>query len=286
MLAKYEKRKYVRNERVWVGKYKNLHNIPHWHMENELIVCQYGKANIMIDNKLISIKQRQCIFCPSGSVHFIDSEDNCILLVCLFEEKLDETITSEYRLTSPVFDDNYSALQRLTDIYQELCHQPPFFEEKTAGMMSQLVVDIFRNEPLEQASSNPSAALTRYKQLLNFIDKSFDSISFKEAASFMCLSEAYFSKYFKKQSGMTFSHYLNIVKIEKAVNLLKEDNNMKITDVMLKCGFSTIRNFNRTFKEITGYSPKHIPQGYTLYIRSIPTIQEDFDPTLKSSVLL
>ena len=286
MLAKYEKRKYINRESVWVGKYKNLHNISHWHLEHEIIACQYGSASVMVDNSLFSIVQGECIFCPGGSVHFINAEDDCILLICLFEEKLAKTISSEYKLAKPVFKDSYSTLNRLTYIYQELHHQLPFFEEKTACMISELVVDIFRNEPLEKATSNTNAALTKYKQLLNLIDESYDSLSFEDAASFMCLSEAYFSKYFKKQSGMTFSHYLNVVRIEKAVNFLKTDNSIKITDVMLKCGFNTIRSLNRTFKEITGYSPKQMPQGYTLYIRSLPTIQDDFDPTLNSSVLL
>lgn len=286
MLAKYEKRKYVSKECVWVGRYKNLHNISHWHLEHELIVCQSGRADIMIDDKAFTIRQNQCIFCPGGSVHFINSNSDCILIVCLFEDKLNEDITSEYTLASPVFEDKYSAAERLEAIYEELHRQPPFFEKKTLYLVSDLVIDIFRNEPLKKYPPNPSSSLTKYKQLLNLIDENYDTISFKDAASFMCLSEAYFSKYFKKQSGMTFSRYLNVVKIEKAVNFLKADNNMKITDVMIKCGFNTIRNFNRTFKEITGYSPKHLPRGYTLYIRSLPTIQDNFDPTLKSSVLL
>lgn len=29
MLAKFEKRAYAGSERVWVGKYRNLHNIAH-----------------------------------------------------------------------------------------------------------------------------------------------------------------------------------------------------------------------------------------------------------------
>ena len=286
MLARYEKRKYVSRECVWVGKYRNLHNISHWHLEHELIACQQGKADVMVGDRLFTISQGQCVFCPGGSVHFINAENDCILLVCLFEDKLNEHVTSEYMLARPVFKDSYSALSRLTDIYQELHHLLPFFEEKTACMISELLVDIFRSEPLEKACSNPGAALTKYKQLLNLIDESYDSISFEDAASFMCLSQAYFSKYFKKHSGMTFSHYLNVVRIEKAIKLIKSDNSIKATDLMLKCGFNTLRSFNRTFKEITGYSPMHMPEGYTLYTRSLPTIQDDFDPTLKSSVLL
>ena len=42
MLAKFEKRAYVGSEKVWVGKYRNLQNISHWHMEHEMIVCMEG----------------------------------------------------------------------------------------------------------------------------------------------------------------------------------------------------------------------------------------------------
>ena len=49
MLAKFEKRAYAGSERVWVGKYRNLHNIAHWHMEHELIACAEGNAKVMLD---------------------------------------------------------------------------------------------------------------------------------------------------------------------------------------------------------------------------------------------
>ena len=44
MLAKFEKRAYVGSEKVWVGKYRNLLNISHWHMEHEMIVWMEGCA--------------------------------------------------------------------------------------------------------------------------------------------------------------------------------------------------------------------------------------------------
>ncbi len=55
MLAKYEKRTYVGSEHVWVGKYRNLHNISHWHLEHELIVCCQGSARVMIDDRLFTV---------------------------------------------------------------------------------------------------------------------------------------------------------------------------------------------------------------------------------------
>ena len=41
MINKKESWSYNNNEKVWVGKYQNSHNISHWHNDCELIyVCQ------------------------------------------------------------------------------------------------------------------------------------------------------------------------------------------------------------------------------------------------------
>lgn len=286
MLAKYEKRKYEGNELIWVGAYKNLHNISHWHLEHEIIACQKGCVRIMVNDKLFNIQKKQCVFCPSSSVHYIDADKDCILLVCLFDKSITRNITESYQLKTPIFEDKYDTSNRLSAIHNELRLKPPFYADKVNSMLSDMIITIFRKEQLaENQAENPNA-LIKYKDLLNRIDEDYEFISFGDAANFMNLSETYFSRYFKRMSGMTFSKYLNTVRIEKAINILASECNIPMTGLMMKCGFNTIRNFNRTFKEITGYSPKRLPNGFSLNIRSLPTMQGPFDPTLDNSILL
>lgn len=102
----------------------------------------------------------------------------------------------------------------------------------------------------------------------------------------MNVSESYFSRDFKRQAGMTFSQYLNVVRIEKAVQIINAEPDLKVTDVMSRCGFNTIRSFNRAFKLITGYTPRTIPKGYVLNTRSFPAVQGTFDPTFAEAELL
>ena len=286
MLAKFEKRAYAGNERVWVGKYRNLHNISHWHMEHELIACREGSAQIMLDDTMYNITQRQCIFCHSGRVHYISASPDSLLLVCLFNEKMYDSITSPFALENPVFEDRYGILPKLSEIRHELQNQPIFFECRTEAMIGEILVDIFRGEPLREAQWQFSDVITRYKQLLNHIDLEYEHITYQNAVQFMNMSDAYFSRYFKRQAGMTFSQYLNVVRIEKAVQLLDCAPTMKITDVMLRCGFNTIRSFDRVFREVTGFTPTTLPAGYVLNTRSVPTIQDSFDPTLSDAELL
>lgn len=286
MLAKFEKRAYAGNEHVWVGKYRNLHNISHWHMEHELIACREGSAQVMLDDTMFNITQQQCIFCHSGRVHYISASPDGVLLVCLFDEKMYDPITSPFALENPVFEDRYGILPKLSEIRHELQNQPIFFECRTEAMIGEILVDVFRGEPLRKAQWQFSDVITRYKQLLNHIDLEYEHITYQNAVQFMNMSDAYFSRYFKRQAGMTFSQYLNVVRIEKAVQLLDSAPTMKITDVMLRCGFNTIRSFNRVFREVTGFTPTTLPPGYVLNTRSVPTIQGSFDPTLSDAELL
>ena len=286
MLAKFEKRAYAGNEHVWVGKYRNLHNISHWHMEHELIACREGSAQVMLDDTMFNITQQQCIFCHSGRVHYISASPDSLLLVCLFDEKMYDPITSPFALENPVFEDRYGILPKLSEIRHELQNQPIFFECRTEAMIGEILVDIFRGEPLRKAQWQFSDVITRYKQLLNHIDLEYEHITYQNAVQFMNMSDAYFSRYFKRQAGMTFSQYLNVVRIEKAVQTLDSAPTMKITDVMLRCGFNTIRSFNRVFREVTGFTPTTLPPGYVLNTRSVPTIQGSFDPTLSDAELL
>ena len=286
MLAKFEKRAYAGNEHVWVGKYRNLHNISHWHMEHELIACREGSAQVMLDDTMFNITQQQCIFCHSGCVHYISASPDSLLLVCLFNEKMYDPITSPFALENPVFEDRYGILPKLSEIRHELKNQPIFFECRTEAMIGEILVDVFRGEPLRKAQWQFSDVITRYKQLLNHIDLEYEHITYQNAVQFMNMSDAYFSRYFKRQAGMTFSQYLNVVRIEKAVQLLDSAPTMKITDVMLRCGFNTIRSFNRVFREVTGFTPTTLPPGYVLNTRSVPTIQGSFDPTLSDAELL
>lgn len=286
MLAKFEKRAYAGNEHVWVGKYRNSHNISHWHMEHELIACREGSAQVMLDDTMFNITQQQCIFCHSGRVHYISASPDSLLLVCLFNEKMYDPITSPFALENPVFEDRYGILPKLSEIRHELQNQPIFFECRTEAMIGEILVDIFRGEPLRKAQWQFSDVITRYKQLLNYIDLEYEHITYQNAVQFMNMSDAYFSRYFKRQAGMTFSQYLNVVRIEKAVQLLDSAPTMKITDVMLRCGFNTIRSFNRVFRAVTGFTPTTLPPGYVLNTRSVPTIQGSFDPTLSDAELL
>ena len=115
------------------------------------------------------------------------------------------------------------------------------------------------------------------------ISNEYGTITFCEAAKHMHFSEPYFAKVFHRTFGMTFTQYLNTVRIAAAIDKLKQGN-MSITEISLSCGFNTIRNFNRVFKSLTGYSPSHMPSDY-IFLYSLRT-GYGLNPTLTSTQII
>ena len=71
MLANFEKRAYNGTERVWTGRYRNLHNLPHWHLENELICVEQGQATVSHNHQEYLLTKGDAIFLGSGEIHYI-----------------------------------------------------------------------------------------------------------------------------------------------------------------------------------------------------------------------
>ena len=68
-------------------------------------------------------------------------------------------------------------------------------------------------------------------------------------------SPSYISHVIEDLPGTSFSQLLNSLRVEYAKKLLLEKN-FNMLNVALECGFGSDRNFYRTFKALTGYSPK------------------------------
>ena len=285
MSVNHEYRIYANRSLVWVGRYRNLKNISHWHYDHELVVCEKGQALIHLDQNQYVLKQNECIFLRGQSLHSIISSADSILYVALFSEKLVSDITDSYCLSDPLFNDDFKAQKTLDEIRRSDFERKRFYDTRNNALMSGLIAEIFSKLPISKEPIFQSKATRQYKDLLYNMDENVRDYSFTRAVDYMHMSEAYFSRFFKKISGMTFSQYLNHIRINKAIDLLRQGT-LSVTQISDECGFDTIRNFNRVFKQITSYTPKTLPDGYILSLRSNSHNDLSFDPTNISSELM
>lgn len=286
MAAIFEHRSSKYNSSLWIGKYKNLHNLPHWHWEQELIACRDGNAELMLEGISYTLSSGMAAFCPAEAVHRITAEENATVIVVQLAPELLSFTQKSICLQNPVFPDQYGAFDRMNAILQEMKEQKPFFAPKAEATMVELCIDIFRREPWGCRSQSQGKNIAQYRELLSCVQKDLEFITFSEAAARMHMSEAYFSRFFKNQAGMTFSDYLNLRKVDAAIGILKSEPQTSASDIALRCGFNTLRNFNRVFRKVTGYSPKQLPEHYTLHLRQYAVSTGKSDPTLSESILI
>lgn len=289
MLANFEKRENTDKSSVWAGSYQNLHNLPHWHLECELIYVQTGEVTVSHNNTAYHLQKEDCIFINSGEIHYIKGSEDSITDILMFDTALLGNISPKhFQLLHPRLRHHYPVMEYFHAIRDELKKKKEFYDVKVSCLMTDFIIDIFRHEPLcEQKQLKDSSSIENYKNLLSEIEEKCSYITFEDACDFMGLSKPYFSRFFKNLSGMTFSQYLNIIRLEKAIQLLNHNSeNLSITQIASSCGFDTIRHFNRVFKDFTGLSPRQLPENYVLSSHSIRSMKKNFNPTLPCSVLV
>jgi len=94
----------------------------------------------------------------------------------------------------------------------------------------------------------------------NFTRNNYQSVTLNGVAEKVNMSPSYLSKYFKMKTGEKFSDYLLKVKMEKAKELLM-DIKYKTYEVSELVGYSSPKNFTRTFKKYYGQSPRDFRNG-------------------------
>ena len=88
-------------------------------------------------------------------------------------------------------------------------------------------------------------------------------IALSDMAKMAYMSPTYFSKKFKKVTGVGFNEYLNNVRIKMASNMLSETQ-YSVTEIARLCGYKDSNYFGDVFKKIMGISPsKYRKNNYT-----------------------
>lgn len=93
--------------------------------------------------------------------------------------------------------------------------------------------------------------------VLDHINRSIsDTLTLDSICSAVGVSKYYLCHRFKEQMGITVMEYVHRTRIELAKELLSEDHSLTVSEIAEKCGFTNLSFFCKTFKRITGLSPK------------------------------
>ena len=97
----------------------------------------------------------------------------------------------------------------------------------------------------------------RLNQIIQFSSREYNrNISLEEIAEIANMTPTSFCRFFKQRTRKSYINFLNELRISKSLKLLM-NKDISIVEICYQVGFNNLSNFNRRFKQVTGYSPSN-----------------------------
>ena len=218
------------------------------HRSFELVTVLSGSMDIRIgDQKYTLIKGKGVLIFPN-QIHSLESE-KCEHLLLIFSPETISAFSSAKSGMIP-YNNEFSIPDYFYDTLLDFKEDCSTFRMK-AVLYS--VCDLFdRNAKYVKKTTSESELLPR---IFDYIEKNFDlECTLETLCKNLGYSNAYVSRLFKDQTGISFVSFVNQYKIGKACYLLS-NTKKSVLECSMECGYASLRNFNRNFKLYTGKTP-------------------------------
>ena len=131
----------------------------------------------------------------------------------------------------------------------------PIIFDDLSEALERARMHIFGENRNESVEAQPEQDKTVIQQLVSYINNHIsEGVSLKVLSNMFHMNPNYISQYFKNETGMNYSAYLLMLRINKAKNLLM-NSDRSVAEVAQMTGFKDYRLFSRTFKQETGLTP-------------------------------
>jgi len=160
-----------------------------------------------------------------------------------FTGKTKETVAAKLRIMHSL--NHFEQLLCLLEIFQVLATSKEVIELNE----SDTSIKLFLNDKIRMGA------------IYKYIHANYNETpDVNKVAASVHLSTAAFCRYFKKQTKMTFTDFVNQYRITQAKTLLLQDKT--ISETCYEVGFESLSYFNKLFKRITGENPSVFKKRY------------------------
>jgi AraC-like DNA-binding protein len=112
-------------------------------------------------------------------------------------------------------------------------------------------------------AASPGTQASRIDRVIGWLhDNLGRETNIEQAAAVAHVTPAAFSRFFKRETGRTFTDYANDLRCSEACVLLRQSDR-PVAEIAERCGFQTASHFNRQFAARLGVAPR----GYRKQLR-------------------
>ena len=266
----------------WIRVYGHEEFHLHFHNLMEIGICRYGAGDLYLNEDVYRYRDGMITMIPENYPHvtisdgedmnyweyiFIDPKsvvDKLFPDNPIYQKEIIDTLNR-----APMITERDEILTQFIErVMEETKSKQPFHRKMIEEYVSMLILELMRREKhlmVESETKVKGSNMAQIAAALDFVNKNFEqSIRVKELADICSMSETHFRRIFEAYINMSPMDYVNLIRIQKACELMKKTND-SMDLVASKCGFTTTSTFNRNFKKFLETSPyqwKINPKNY------------------------
>lgn len=245
----------------------------HWHEENEFIYVTNGSGIIECNLKPLHVSAGDFIVVNSNDLHrglslSDDFRYYCIIMdSSMLQSKTIDTCETKYLipimqnriLFSNLVSEDKDIEACLKHFIKEYINKEMGYELELKGTLYRILALLLRRHVksilTEDESNVRTKNLERFNPVLKYIEANYNEMLSHDKVSAMAnMSRFHFCRLFKELTGKTLNEYINSIRINKAVELIK-NSELSITEIALSTGFNDLNYFCRMFKRLQKISP-------------------------------
>ncbi len=231
----------------------------HIHYSMELVYVNEGKLimNVSGKDRILTAGTATLMFPFEQHSFYTPKSSDCLVV-----EFSPETVSDFYdeikgkALLSEVFKID----ERIISFCDEIL--PDDFENsvKCKAMLYPLCSEMLKECKFTRSGRAPDKT---FIEAVKYIQENFtsDSTTLTETAKALGIHSVYLSRLFAKNSGMSFTKYVNLIRIAHAAERIRREKETTLSEIAYDSGFGSIRSFNREFLSHLGVTPKEYRQN-------------------------
>ncbi len=248
----------------------------HWHDNFEILFFEKGEALIYCNSRPIRVGPGELVIINSNDIHYGENlsphlvyyvvEFNLSFIhsnqIDLCQTKYMTPLVQNRILFCNQIDRNDELLAEVRHLIDEYYRQELGYELAVKAYIYRILVLLLRfygeQTISETEKDKQRQTLDRLSPVLEYIDLHYpEKLSLRQLSSLVNMSPHYFCRLFKSLTGKSPTEYINHLRLNKAVSLLRESN-LNITEIAMAVGFNDSNYFSRLFKKYKHVSPSNL----------------------------
>lgn len=257
----------------YVSKCKMLTSgVYHDHDFIELAYILSGKGKYLVDDKEYDVEAGDLVICNPGVKHthiVSNHKEPTIEFISGFTDFHFKNMPPN----SLILNDGSCILHTTSELRQELnMHCYAMIAEREGSKagryimfkthLMQMLLLVMREQVDAENSLQAGCNFESYNKnyavnrIINYLNENYDKkISLEQIAHNMYLSPVYISKIFKEETGESPINYLIKIRLEKAKEILNNNESGSIKSIANQVGYDDVYHFSKLFKKYYGISP-------------------------------